>query len=88
VGVHRRRAVHHDGAGAWHGSNLGTVVGTATAEEEASVTITYTALPTSKDQCRDGGWKNFCTTFKNQGQCVRFVATGGKHFAKRHGRRH
>jgi hypothetical protein len=35
-------------------------------------------LPTSKGQCMNGGWKNFGTTFKNQGDCVSFVATGGK----------
>jgi hypothetical protein len=35
-------------------------------------------LPTSKAQCMNGGWQNFGTTFKNQGDCVSFVATGGK----------
>jgi hypothetical protein len=30
--------------------------------------------PTSKDDCRKGGWTDF--GFKNQGQCVRFVETG------------
>jgi hypothetical protein len=35
-------------------------------------------LPTSKDQCKDGGWRNFGSTFKNQGDCVNFVATHGK----------
>jgi hypothetical protein len=35
------------------------------------------ALPTSKDQCKDGGWRNF-PRFKNQGDCMSFVATGGK----------
>jgi hypothetical protein len=34
------------------------------------------ALPTSKDQC-NGGWKTF-GVFKNQGDCVSFVASGGK----------
>jgi hypothetical protein len=34
-------------------------------------------LPTSKDQCKNGGWRNF-GVFKNQGDCVSFVATGGK----------
>jgi hypothetical protein len=34
--------------------------------------------PTSKSQCMHGGWKSFGTTFKNQGDCVTFVATGGK----------
>lgn len=30
--------------------------------------------PTTKDQCKKGGWEAF--GFKNQGQCVRFVETG------------
>ncbi len=34
-------------------------------------------LPTSKDQCKNNGWRNF-PGFKNQGDCVSFVATGGK----------
>ena len=35
------------------------------------------ALPRAKDQCENGGWKSF-GIFKNQGDCVSFVATGGK----------
>jgi hypothetical protein len=34
-------------------------------------------LPTSKEQCKKGGWQAF-GIFKNQGDCVSFVATGGK----------
>jgi len=34
-------------------------------------------LPASKAQCKNGGWRNF-PDFKNQGQCVSFVATGGE----------
>jgi hypothetical protein len=34
-------------------------------------------LPTSKDQCKNGGWRTF-GVFKNQGDCVSFVATKGK----------
>jgi hypothetical protein len=34
-------------------------------------------LPTSKGQCKKGGWRNF-GMFKNQGDCVSFVATRGK----------
>jgi hypothetical protein len=34
-------------------------------------------LPTSKDQCKNAGWKSF-GVFKNQGDCVSFVATNGK----------
>jgi hypothetical protein len=36
------------------------------------------AAPTDKDQCKKDGWKNYGTTFKNQGDCVSFVATHGK----------
>jgi hypothetical protein len=35
-------------------------------------------LPTSKDQCKNGGWRNYGTAFKNEGDCASFVATGGK----------
>ena len=32
-------------------------------------------LPTSKDQCKNGGWRNF-PQFTNQGDCVSFIETG------------
>jgi len=35
--------------------------------------------PTAKDQCKDGGWKNYEGAdgpFKNQGDCIQFVETG------------
>ena len=40
-------------------------------------------VPADKDQCKGGGWQTFKRTdgspmFKNQGDCVSFVATGGK----------
>jgi hypothetical protein len=35
-------------------------------------------LPTSADQCKKDGWMSYGTTFKNQGDCVSYVATGGK----------
>jgi hypothetical protein len=35
-------------------------------------------LPTSKDQCKKGGWRNYGDTFKDQGQCVAFVQRGPK----------
>ena len=36
------------------------------------------AGPTSKDQCKNGGWRNFTFPhpFKNQGDCIQFVNTG------------
>jgi hypothetical protein len=35
-------------------------------------------VPTSKDQCKDGGWATFTAphAFKNQGDCIQFVNTG------------
>jgi hypothetical protein len=33
--------------------------------------------PTTRDQCKNGGWRTY-GVFKNQGDCVSFVATGGK----------
>ena len=35
-------------------------------------------LPVSASECKHGGWKSFGDLFKNQGDCVSFVATGGK----------
>jgi hypothetical protein len=34
-------------------------------------------LPTRQEQCKNGGWKTY-DAFKNQGDCVSFVATKGK----------
>jgi len=39
----------------------------------------FQIAPTSADECKNGGWQNYSNpTFKNQGDCVSFVATGGK----------
>jgi hypothetical protein len=39
----------------------------------------HPAPPASKDQCKKGGWQNFPgQNFKNQGDCVSYVATGGR----------
>lgn len=44
-------------------------------EDYVGVNLTITvADPTSKDDCKDGGWEAY--GFRNQGQCVRFVETG------------
>jgi hypothetical protein len=42
-----------------------------------TATVTFVALPTDEGQCKNGGWQTF-GVFKNQGDCVSFVATGGK----------
>ena len=49
------------------------VLGSATISGDVTVTDAP-ALPTSKDQCKDGGWRSY-PGFKNQGGCVSFVAT-------------
>jgi hypothetical protein len=41
------------------------------------VVVDAPPLPTSKEQCKNGGWRDF-GVFKNQGDCVSFVATSGK----------
>jgi hypothetical protein len=59
----------------------GSVPGTSLRDftnEKGDVVVTDTRpLPTSKDQCKNGGWKTF-GVFKNQGDCVSYVATRGK----------
>ena len=43
---------------------------------EGDVTVTDApALPTSRSQCLNGGWRAF-PGFKNQGQCIAFVNRG------------
>ena len=48
------------------------------------VVLLVATLPASKDQCKKGGWKTFINVktdqqiFKNQGDCVSFVASQGK----------
>ncbi len=39
--------------------------------------VAFTAFPTTTADCKDGGWETF-GVFKNQGDCVSYVATGGK----------
>jgi hypothetical protein len=42
------------------------------------------SLPTSKDECKNGGWRNY--GFKNQGRCLVFVFTAQVcQFLQRHG---
>jgi hypothetical protein len=46
--------------------------------DEGDLIVTDTsALPATREQCKHGGWRSF-GIFKNQGDCVSFVATKGK----------
>jgi hypothetical protein len=50
----------------------------ANTEPRGDVTVVDARpFPTTKDQCKGGGWRSF-PGFKNQGDCVSFVATEGK----------
>ena len=53
-----------------------TASGAATLSESftSSLAQPVPLLPTSKDQCKNGGWKSF-PRFKNQGRCVSSVVS-------------
>jgi hypothetical protein len=36
------------------------------------------SAPVDKSECKNDGWKTFDAAFKNQGDCVSFVETGGR----------
>jgi DNA-binding beta-propeller fold protein YncE len=51
---------------------------TVTSNDPEGIALTAPPrVPTSKDQCKNGGWRSY-GVFKNQGDCVSFVATKGK----------
>ena len=51
-----------------------------------SVADCHTRTPITADQCKHGGWRELAdrngTPFKNQGDCVSYVATGGRNGAR------
>jgi hypothetical protein len=49
------------------------VVVTTTAGETV---YDFEPVPQSKNDCMGGGWQDYGTQFKNQGQCVKFIAAG------------
>jgi hypothetical protein len=50
----------------------------AFVNEVGDVVVTDTQpFPTTKDECKHGGWRDF-PDITNQGECVSFVATGGQ----------
>ncbi len=65
------------GGGGGGGSNLVPPGGSQSVDTTRVplVTISYQALPTTKEQCKNGGWRNF-PQFKNQGLCIAFVNHG------------
>jgi hypothetical protein len=66
------------GVGTFRQDTNWTPNGTVSFKITASAALV--APPTSKDQCKNDGWKTFNNpAFKNQGECVSSVASGGKH---------
>ena len=57
----------------WIQGGMGWVTGD-TSTPAASFIIQVRADPSTKDDCKNGGWEYY--EFKNQGQCVRFIETG------------
>jgi hypothetical protein len=55
----------------------GNSSGVLSTNEAFTPTPPAPVLPTTAAQCRSGGWKTF-GVFKNQGDCVSFVATKGR----------
>jgi hypothetical protein len=60
------------GGGSGHGPTGTVFPTTGLRSGNGLVTVTYTAAPTSKSQCKNNGWKAF-PQFKNQGQCEKSV---------------
>ncbi len=54
------------------GAALSVFAGTAFA----AITPPPSPEPTSVEQCKKNGWRNYGDLFKNQGDCVSFVVTG------------
>lgn len=52
-----------------------TVAGTALA---AIIPPPPPTEPTTVDQCKHDGWRDYGDMFKNQGDCVSFVVTDGR----------
>jgi hypothetical protein len=61
----------------WTTTPWSNQVGLGSGDDLAFTASFSPPLPTSKAQCMNGGWKTY-GMFKNQGDCVSFVATGGK----------
>ena len=57
------------------GCNVGTL---ASWGGSLTVVTVMPVGPSTKDQCLNGGWSHF-SAFHNQGECINYVASAGKH---------
>ncbi len=67
-------AITAGGGGGGGGSDLVPPGGSQSVDTTGIpiVQISYKLVPTSKEQCKDDGWRNY-PQFQNQGECVAFV---------------
>ena len=66
---------HDEGTSAVDASTTGAGAATLTESFTSSLAEPVLIVPTSKRQCKKGGWRDY-PQFKNQGSCVRFIVTG------------
>jgi hypothetical protein len=67
-----------DGQAIDSGGTDGEIIVTGNGPVPTPTATPAPAVPTTKEQCKSGGWRNFVSprTFKNQGDCIQFVNTG------------
>ncbi len=59
--------------------SMTVVLATMAAGAAFAQTSGDSTAPTSKEQCKNGGWNDYPNLgFKNQGDCVSYVSTAGK----------
>lgn len=58
-------------------SFLTTAISISMVSLTAMIIIVPPPMPSSKDDCKKGGWEQY-GVFKNQGDCVSYVATDGR----------
>jgi hypothetical protein len=64
-------------AGSGWSSFDGNVDGLTIGVNGSDTTYDFENLPATKRECMQGGWQSF-GAFKSQGDCVSYVATGGR----------
>jgi hypothetical protein len=77
--IHTPNGSFHDEGGSvvFAAVDIGFPDNSASLTEDFTSSLTAPIAPTSKDQCKNNGWKNF-PQFKNQGECVSFVESHPK----------
>jgi hypothetical protein len=69
--------VNFKAGGPWLSSFDGNVDAFTIGVNNVDTTYNFEAVPTDKEQCKNGGWQNFSDpSFANQGLCIRYTNTG------------